>query len=370
MKKHIVSRRQFLQSSTLALGALPVAMGLTDTLFAEPPSNPGAGSGNSSVPPGTPRDIYREVYQEEADQSVRRSKASRKAIEDSLRGKNARPVVLAVFQMRNHCDGEAGKQLNLEHMLDAIDRAAAEKAQIIVFPEMCLPGYFNFAHGSPAEARKANRRLADTLGESRFLKSLQEGAGKAGVVITFGFCLKEGEKYYNAIGVINSDGTWLGIRRKNPLYPWPYELESFDQPDAGERSAVFATSHGKIGISDCFDGEFPESVRRMRLAGAEMLLWSNAAMGDSVLGKGHRIHNCGCHAWVNHMWVACSNCSAENSCRTSLIVGPDGEPLVILPPLGEALGIATINLALSDIWSIWRDRLDPIWTQEKARLST
>ena len=111
---------------------------------------------------------------------------------------------------------------------------------------------------------------------------------------------------------------------ENPLYTWLYELDSFDQPDAAERSVVFATRYGKIAIADCFDGEFPESIRRMRLAGAEILLWSNAAIGDSKFGTSNRIDHSGCHALTNHMWVASSNCAAKNSSGTSLIVGPDG----------------------------------------------
>ena len=364
MKEHPVSRRQFLRSSTLGLGVLPAALSLTNGLLAESPPKTNA-SQMAPGGPGVADDVYRQICPEQAELLFRRSEATRKRIQDSLRAANARPVVVAVFQMRNHCDGEKGKQENLQHMLAAIDRAAREKAQILVFPEMCLPGYFTPLSGSPGEARKANRELADTVGESPYLRSLQEGARRTGIVIAFGFGQKEGDRLYDAVGVIDADGTWLGARRKNPLYPWPYELESFDQPQPDERAAVFATRHGRIAVSLCFDGEFPESVRRMRLAGAEILLWSNAALGDAKTGWGNRLANAGSHAWVNHMWVATCNCAAENSCGTSVIVGPDSEPLVILPPAKEALGLATINLAMSDDWSIWRDRLDPLWMHEK-----
>ena len=365
MKKRIVSRRHFLRSSALALGALPAAMSSPNALLAESTSQPDAGPAASGGPQAADG-VYRQIFPGHVELLLKRSAASRQAIQDSLRAANARPVVLAVFQMRNHCDGAAGKQQNLQRMLAAIGRAATEQAQILVFPEMCLPGYYTNINGSSAEARKANRDLADSVGESPFLRSLQEGARQAGMVVTFGFCLKEGEKYYNAIGAIDADGAWLGVHRKNPLYPWPYELESFDQPEAAERGSVFSTRHGKIALADCFDGEFPETIRRMRLAGGEILLWSNAALGDSTTGWGNRIANAGGHAWVNHLWVATCNCSAENSCGTSLIVGPDSEPLVILPPREEAFGIATINLAQSADWSIWRDRLDPIWKQPRA----
>jgi hypothetical protein len=44
---------------------------------------------------------------------------------------------------------------------------------------------------------------------------------------------------------------------------------------------------------------------------------------------------------------------------TSVIVGPQGEPLVVLPTDREVFGVTTINLALGATWDNWRLRLDP-----------
>jgi N-carbamoylputrescine amidase len=368
MKKHLVSRRNFLRSSTLALGAWPAGMSWSNSLKAA--SLPDQDSGAPSIGESdSVSEVYRDICPEYVSLLLKRSEMSHQQLQSSLREYNARPVVLSVFQKRNHCGGESGKTRNLDCMLATIGRAARENVQILVFPEMALPGFTDI-NGSPADARIANRGLADTLGQSRYLTSLQDAAQKAKMVTTFGFCLQENKQCYNAIGVIDADGTWLGVRRKNPLYPWPYEVDSFDQPGPEERSAVFASRYGRIGVADCFDGEFPESIRSMRLAGAEILLWSNAAVGNSKLGGSNRINYSGCYAQTNHMWVACCNMVAENSSGTSLIMGPDGEPLVILPPNREAFGIATINLITSADWSIWRDRLGPfLLNQQGARPS-
>src|SRR6185503_5840754 len=103
--------------------------------------------------------------------------------------------------------------------------------------------------------------------------------------------------------------------------------------------------YATIGVSNCFDGEFPESIRRMRLAGAEVLLWCNAGTGDPTLGHSARINSSGSYAQANRMWVVCCNAVAESFYGTSVIIGPAGEPLVVLPPAGEALAVATVNLA-------------------------
>jgi N-carbamoylputrescine amidase len=249
-------------------------------------------------------------------------------------------------------------------MLRCIETSAENKAQVLVLPELCLPGYL--LTGTPAEAAEVNHSLADDPTSSPALAQLADAAQRFQMVLAFGFCEQDGVDYYNSIGLIDADGRWLGTRRKNPLSPHSYETDSFREPDPEQRSAVFQTRFGTVGLSNCFDGEFPESIRRMRLAGAELLLWSNAGTGNPETGHSARINSAGCYAQSNRMWVVCCNAVGGNCYGTSVIVGPSGEPMVILPPNEEALGIATINLSLTGDWERWRSRLDPIWAGESG----
>ena len=280
-------------------------------------------------------------------------------IAEALERPGARPLMVGVYQKRNHCGGAEGKQRNLDAMIDAIRRAADQGVEVLAMPEMALQGYFTPTSGTVGQAAHANRDLADVVGRSAALKKLQDAACAAKMVIAFGFAERCGDDIYNAIGVIDADGSWLGVRRKNPLYPWDYELKSFREPDPSARSCVFRTRCGAVGISNCFDGEFPETIRQMRLEGVELLLWCNAACGDGKLGTSHRINHGGSHAQANGMWVAVANCVAPDTTGTSCIIAPTGEPLVILSPDDEQLGIAQIDLAWHTDWSIWRDRLWP-----------
>jgi predicted amidohydrolase len=278
-------------------------------------------------------------------------------VTESLNEEGARPLVMGVYQMRNHCNGEAGKEANLERMLSAIDAARLEDVQVLVMPEMCLPGYFTWADGTPEEAREANHVLADVPGESPYLRELQQACHRAGMVLTFGYGERDGEAVYNSIGVIDADGSWLGSRRKNPLFWWEYEEGSFAQPPRPLRSVVMRTRYAAAGIANCADGQFPESVRRMRLDGAEVLLWSNAAVGDPAMGNPRRYVEAGAHAITNRMWVACCNCVSENTTGTSLIVAPHGEPLLMLSSDREEMGVATVNLAIETGWEQMKQRL-------------
>jgi predicted amidohydrolase len=99
----------------------------------------------------------------------------------------------------------------------------------------------------------------------------------------------------------------------------------------------------------------------MRLAGAEILLWCNAGTGSAKLGSSNRLHHSASYAQANLMWVVCCNAVGGDCYGTSLIVGPSGDPLVVLPTDQEALGLATINLASSANWDRYRLRLDPKW---------
>ncbi|MBT3380269.1 MAG: carbon-nitrogen hydrolase family protein [Lentisphaerae bacterium] len=289
----------------------------------------------------------------------RRNLAAKKRIAQSLDDDDARPLRLGVAQIRNHCGGQTGKEGNLERMVDCVKMASEHGVQALVLPEMCLPGYFTKAHGAVEEGVAAAHGLADVVGTSPFLNRIAETAKAAAMLVAFGFSERDGECFYNSVGVVDTDGRWLGVRRKNPLSPHAYELTPFTEPPPSERGTVFPASHGVIGVCNCFDGEFPESVRRMRLAGAELLLWSNAGSGNAQTGSSSRFNQCGSYAQTNRMWVASCNAVGTPFYGNSCIYAPWGEPLVQLPTTEEALGVAQINLALAKDWPMYRDRLDP-----------
>lgn len=286
-----------------------------------------------------------------------RSENLRRHISQSLGDKGARPLVLGVFQKRNRCDGRDGMEANLERMLEAIALAANQGVQMLAMPEMALQGYSTPAGGSVERAIIANRELAVVVGKSEHLCRLQYAARTARMVVAFGFGEREGEAIYNSVGLIDADGTWLGVRRKNPLFPWDYESKVFAEPDPTLRCCVFQTRYGKVGLSDCFDGEFPETIRQMALEGAQVLLWCNAPCGDSKIGNSQRLNQSGAHAQLNGLYVACASCVSSDTTGSSCIYSPAGEPLVVLSVDQEELGLADANLALHTNWSLWRDRL-------------
>ena len=357
-----IPRRGFLRSTVPA--ALAGSTAWTAPANGDSDTAAQQGEGPSATSEIGPVPTFRGICEQHLELVVKRSEQRRRQIVHSLRRQDARPVTVAACQMRNHSDGERGKKSNLGRMLAAIQGASRDGVGMLAFPELCLPGYFTSAQGTPAEAVANYHALCDEADKSEYLAKLQDAAGKAKMVLAFGFCEKSGDAYYNAIGVIDADGSWVGTRRKNPLSPHPYETEPFTEPSWADRSAVFKTLRGTVGVLNCFDGEFPESVRRMRLDGAEILLWCNAATGNVEFSTSNRINYAGTYAQANRMWVVVCNAVGGKFYGTSVIAGPSGEPLVILPSDREALAVATFNLALSEDWDRWRSRLGPPWPRQ------
>ncbi len=148
---------------------------------------------------------------------------------------------------------------NLEKLLLWTEKAAAEGAPLIVFPECALTGYvFNsreealpFMETIPGPATD---RLADLCRE-------------LGVHVVFGLLEVDGDKCYNAAVLVGPQGL-VGKYRKIHL---PFlGVDRFVDP--GDRPfQVHQTPVGNIGMHICYDCNFPESARIMALQGADIL---------------------------------------------------------------------------------------------------
>ncbi len=85
-----------------------------------------------------------------------------------------------------------------------------------------------------------------------------------------------GNTYYNSIGVIDANGSILGVYRKShiPNGPGYQEKTYFASGDTGFQ--VGETVIGRIGVGVYWDQWFPEAARARALMGAEILLYPTA----------------------------------------------------------------------------------------------
>jgi len=159
-----------------------------------------------------------------------------------------------------------------------------------------------------------------------------------------GFAERDGETVFNS--ALFTDGKEEPtVYRKSHLYG-PYEKQWF-RPD--EPRSVLATVEGiKIGMLICYDVEFPENVRRLTEAGANLVVvptaLPNGWSGDFITEHMIRVRafeNQAFVAYVNH----CGSDGKFSYAGRSRIAAPDGSFLAEAPAEGESLIIADIDPA-------------------------
>ncbi len=140
----------------------------------------------------------------------------------------------------------------------AIEQAASDGAQIVVLPELASSGYVF-----------ADRTELESLAETRDGPAITNWANLAeafDVTIVAGFPESAGDEVYNSAVVVDPSGV-RGVYRKAHL--WDTENNVFDRGD--DLPLLVDTAHGRIGVMVCYDLEFPEWVRAVALAGADLL---------------------------------------------------------------------------------------------------
>jgi len=151
---------------------------------------------------------------------------------------------------------------NLTSMVSIVRKAAANQADLIVFPECSLTGYI-------FTSRQEALPFAETIPGSsteKFVSLCRE----LKVHVIFGLLEKDGDGLFNAVALVGPQGL-IGGYRKNHL---PFiGVDRF--VDHGDRSfQVNTTPIGNIGMHICYDILFPESGRVMTLLGADILVLS------------------------------------------------------------------------------------------------
>ncbi|MGP0068440.1 MAG: nitrilase-related carbon-nitrogen hydrolase [Isosphaeraceae bacterium] len=166
-------------------------------------------------------------------------------------------------------------------LLEMLDRAVVGYGpffdiKLVVYPE--------FAHAAPIyqTVDELIDRLAVPIPNEhteRYVKKARE----MGVYIQTGSFLEVDAKWpgvvFNTTCLIGPDGILTRYRKVNPWLPWevhasPHDLPGYDEP----LFPVAETEIGRLGAAICYDWLFPEAIRALGLAGAEILIRVSAYM--------------------------------------------------------------------------------------------
>ena len=168
---------------------------------------------------------------------------------------------LAMAQMRM----SASIDENLKKTLDYMDRAKAQGAELIFFPELQLTPFF-----PQVEKRDASCWLMDA--EDAELRAIREKCRELGLYASPNVYLSLDGMRYDASLMIDSTGNVLGVSKMVHIAQakYFYEQDYYTPSDSG--FLVYDTPFGKIGIVICFDRHLPDGIRSCASQGAELVL--------------------------------------------------------------------------------------------------
>ncbi|MBT9488521.1 MAG: Nit6803 family nitriliase [Rubrivivax sp.] len=266
----------------------------------------------------------------------------------------------AAVQMAPDLENAGG---TLTRVLDAIDRAAAQGAQLVVFPETILPWYPYFSFVLPPVSQgPAHLRLVEHAPRvpGPETQAVAERARRHGIVVVLGVNERDHGSLYNAQLVFDADGTLLLKRRK--ITPTYHERMVWGQGDAAGLKVV-DTAVGRVGALACWEHYNP-LARYALMAQHEQI--HVAQFPGSMVGQvfadqmavtiRHHALESGCFVVNATGWLSDAQIQAitpdpalqqalRGGCHTA-IVSPEGKDLA--PPLteGEGMVIADLDFAL------------------------
>lgn len=220
---------------------------------------------------------------------------------------------------------------NLNLILESIENASNEKSNIVIFPELFLSGYSIGEHVVS---------LAESLNGS-CLTEIKNACKKHAVHAVIGMPEKgDDEQYYISSIVVNDQGKLIGTYRKTHLFDKEKQFFS-----SGEELIVVETSLGTIGLMICFEVEFPEIARTLKMMGADFIIIINANM--SPYENHHRIY-ANSRAMENELPVIiCNRLGKEGDldfCGGSMVIDAFGK---ILLDMGKEKAVKTVELPVT-----------------------
>ena len=168
---------------------------------------------------------------------------------------------IALCQMEN----KGTIRENLEQSIRAIEEAALQKADLILFPEVQLTEFFPQYPGQDVSEYRVGQN-------SDIVKTFCNAARDNQIMVVPNLYLYENGKTYDASLLSRKDGTIAGIQKMVHVAQANQFFEQDYYTPADDGFHVFDTEYGKIGIVVCFDRHYPESIRTEALMGADLIL--------------------------------------------------------------------------------------------------
>jgi N-carbamoylputrescine amidase len=254
-----------------------------------------------------------------------------------------RPLTVALAQVTGR---PYAPEENRALTLFTAGRAFERGAQLVVLPELIVPGYVS--------DRRRLAQLAEPL-DGPTVAAWRELAAEHGGWIAGGFCEREDERLYNTAVLVGPDGVAVHYRK---LHPFRTEKEVFEPGDLG--LPVAELPFGRVGLCVCYDLRFVEVVRLLALEGAELICVPTAWVAGfdrepwDERGFAPQAHGALLQANLSQVFIACASQVGAGEgglvlLGSSIVADPYGKVLAgPLPGSEAALELAELDLAQAE----------------------
>jgi len=174
------------------------------------------------------------------------------------------------------------RKANVDHHLELMRLAAADKVQVICFGELFTAPYFALGR------EPVWLGLAEDAGHGPTVTALRAAARDLGMIVVAPIYELAGEQRFNTAVVIDEHGAVLGCYRKTHIPHGHNEQGEFAEDFYYQRSdgdmacgpanvagnrffPVFTTSVGRIGVAICYDRHFEGVMSTLAAGGAELV---------------------------------------------------------------------------------------------------
>jgi len=238
--------------------------------------------------------------------------------------------------------------------------AAAAKADIVCFPETCIPGIrgqtFPVEDHDPDGLRAARDAVCRM-------------AARHGIAVILPMEWPDPRGILNLAWVISADGKLLGCQTKNQIAP---EEDPFYV--AGTDRQMFELGGVTFGISICHEAwRYPETVRWAACRGAKLVFHPHQHGSER---QGPKLTHFGspdapwfekamiCRAQENDIFFASVNFAHRYQTTATAVIGPDGRCLVHAPYGRPGVACADIDPAAAE--GLYARRFAPDRLREKG----
>jgi N-carbamoylputrescine amidase len=237
------------------------------------------------------------------------------------------------------------KAANVARGLAALEAAARAGAQAVGFAELAFE-WFHPQRPAGGDVRP----LAEPI-DGPLVTAFQQKARELGVVVVLNLFERDGDRTFDSSPVIDADGSMLGVTRMVHITDYPCFHEQGYYAPGDQGAPVYQTRAGRIGVAICYDRHFPEYMRALAVAGAEVVFVPQAGI-TGEWPEGLYEGEMRVAALQNGYFVALCNRVGQEDCVNfageSFVCDPDGVVIARAPAGEDHILHATLDCSALD----------------------